>query len=244
MKNIYLVLGLISTIGCNMWDNLLSQLKSPQFTIPNEVKLELSNDNKIIMEIAISTSYNMIKISLTNEELSKEMFNLDRIVDIYLNFTNGTVDFDFDDSCFYKNITALKSINTKFIIYSYDWLTYFNNLDEKYFDYILTNPLSGKFDAGINYFLFAKKNLKGGNSDILNNIKNQIGNIIDKDSYINFRVNKSTKLLEKISLKYDKVILNNLDVKSTAVNKFDDDVFKLKHDCALLEEKDKLFNKL
>jgi len=244
----------VNYISCNLWDNLISQLNSPQYSIPDELKLELFNQDRKAMEILVSSKFNTIKFSLINEDLVKSIIpgNLTSIVaDVYLNFTNGTIKMDFDDSCYYKNASQIRAMTTKFILNSYDLLTFFYETSD-YYEYIYTNPLQKALDKTSNRSKFSLRSLSqneelrnlvesqetlSNHADTINNflLKN---NVLDKDSMIMFKVNKTTTTLEKINLKYKQINLTSLDVKVNKVDRFAEDDFKIKHECQLLEEKD------
>lgn len=241
-----------TNIKCNIWDNMITQLSSPQFSIPDELKLEVFNQDNKAMEIFISSKLNMIKFSLINDDLVRSVIpnNItSTVADIYLNFTNGTIKIDFEDSCYFKNVTAISKLTTKFILFSYDLLTYFKDTQD-YYEYILTNPLQQPVDhnAKMNFYLNSNNSDKENNRDDKITPINQIeslndmiigsNNIFDKESMIVFKVNKLNKSLEKISLKYKHVDLTDLDVKVFKVDSFDEDVFKINHECKLLEVND------
>jgi hypothetical protein len=252
--NFLFIILSINYISCNIWDNLISQLSSPQFSIPDELKLELFNEDRKAMEVLVSSKFNTIKFSLINEDLVNSVIpgNLtSTVADVYLNFTNGTIQMDFDDSCYYKNASQIRAMTTKFILNSYDLLTFFYETSD-YYEYIYTNPLQKALDNTANRSKFSLRSLKkneelrnlielpetiNNHADTINNflLKN---NVLDKDSMIMFKVNKKTTILETINLKYKQVNLTSLDVKVHRVDSFAEDDFKIKHECQLLEEKD------
>jgi hypothetical protein len=251
---VFFIIISLNYISCNIWDNLISQLNSPQYSIPDELKLELFNQDNKAMEIFVSSKFNTIKFSLINEDLVNSVIpaNLtSTVADVYLNFTNGTIKIDFDDSCYYKNASAIRAMTTKFILNSYDLLTFFYETPD-YYEYIYTNPLQKALDSTLSKFKLRNLNLEqdGGLRNLIplsDSTSNPIdtlnkflykNSIFDKDSMIMFKVNKEKTILETISLKYKNIDLTNLDVKVYKIDSFDEDEFKIKHECQLLEEKD------
>ena len=226
----YYVILLFTIVSCNIWDNMFSQLKSPHFVIPSETKVELFRDNNKMMELLLSDSRNILKVSLFDKDYAKLLTNVSDIVDIYVNFTNATVSFDFSNDCYYKNYTLLKSFTLKFFEESYDILTLFVNGNE-FYEYYLTNPLKqsnsnedkSKFTE-INKFLQEEKILFSEN-------------FLDEDSMVLFEVNKLSKLLEKIKLKY-KGLNIDLTSKMTINMNFTNSDFTRQHSCRLVNVKD------
>lgn len=58
------VMTLLSYGKCNIWDNFLSQLKSPHYRIPDEFTLMLVKEGVNVMNISSTYAYNSYKISL------------------------------------------------------------------------------------------------------------------------------------------------------------------------------------
>lgn len=255
VKKCLFVLLFTGLTNCNIWDSIFSHLASPQLTIPDESKVELYNEDKKIMEILVSVKKNALKMSLIDEEVTKLLANTTSVADVYVNFTNGTINMDFSDSCVYKNFSLLQKFNIKFFLASYDLLTFFNVGDE-FYEYFLTNPLSSKQNKESK----EKYQLRADNLRFLNqegdeskniDVKNYINNVdkkkainyftqlfetkglIDQESSMIFRVNKTTFNLEQISIKYNNVQLPNFFTISAKVDKFDDDQFQIKHHCDL-----------
>jgi hypothetical protein len=134
---------LLSLVKSNFWDNIFSQLRSPQLVLPEESKVEIFNGENKMMDVFISTSLNVVKFSLIDKHFIKSVANFTGASDflnIYANFTNGTVRFDWEDKCTFLNVSILTKFKLKFFLASYDLLTFFNDGPE-YFEYILTNPL-------------------------------------------------------------------------------------------------------
>ena len=252
LTSILFIINLTERTNCNIWDNLISQQSSPQFEIPDEIKLELYNLDHKAMEVYISSNFNLMKFSLINEDLVKTVIpnNItSTVADIYLNFTNGTIKIDFDDVCYFRNISAINKLNTKFILFSYDLFTYFHDTLD-YYEYIFTNPLSQGVDTRMksDFTLKNFESVEGESSaininerrnkqkDVLNEVLNRY-NIFEKDSMILFKVNKTTSSLESLSLKLKNVDLNNLDVKVYNVDQFDKNIFNISHECIFLEDK-------
>ena len=249
---IFFIINLTRRITCNIWDNLISQLNSPQYEIPDEIKLEVFNQDHKAMDIYISSNFNLMKFSLINEDLVKTVLpnNItSTVADVYLNFTNGTIKIDFDDVCYYRNISAINKLTTKFLLFSYDLLTYFHDTID-FYEYVFTNPLSQAVDTRIksDYLLKNSESIVGESNgvnsqersrtqrDILHAVLNQY-NIFEKDSMILFKVNKTTSSLESISLKFKNVDLTNLDVKVYNIDQFDGNIFNINHECVVLEDK-------
>ena len=246
---------------CNVWDNIFSQLKSPQLILPSDSQVEMFNKENKMMDLKISSGRNILKVSLLDKDLVKNITgdNSSDIVDIYVNFNNSTISFDFVDTCRYKNISLLAKFQLKFFLASYDILTLFENGD-KYYEYILTNPLEKKVKKLEKSEKSEKKekfNLKGRNLQLkflndenLNNAQVSGGEnkfdlvkifnikgLMENESKIIFNVNKTTQILENVNLKIygiDSVFMT----KTTVVGNFTDEEFTLKHNCTLLEVKD------
>jgi len=259
MFNIFTSLLIITSfignyITCNIWDNIFSQLNSPQLFLPNESKIEIFNKNNKMMEVLISSEKNTLKVSLLDKNLVKNVTGLNSsdIVDIYINFTNTFISLDFQDSCTFKNISILNKFKLKFFLASYDILTLFKN-GEIYYEYIFTNPLGKekkikgkKFPADSNNFtnlrslqfkFLEDKNNKNFNEsfyklDFLKLL--DINGIMDQESMLMFNVNKTTLNLENIDIKLYGI--NSVyNTKTSIVDKFDDGSFTIKHNCTLLK---------
>jgi hypothetical protein len=226
MAIFYFVILLFTIVNCNIWDNMFSQLKSPHFVIPSETKVELFRDNNKMMELLLSDSRNVLKVSLFDKDYTKLITNVSDIVDIYVNFTNATVSFDFSNDCYYKNFTILKSFTLKFFEESYDILTLFVNGNE-FYEYYLTNPIKqniNKEETEIKKFLQEEKILFSEN-------------FLDEDSMVLFQVNKLSSLLEKIKLKYKDLNID-LTSKMTINMNFTNADFNRQHSCRLVNVKD------
>jgi hypothetical protein len=216
------ILLLLGAINCNLWDNLFSNLDSPQYALPTEFKMELYNEGNNIIEILFSGYLNSIRITLLENFIQKE----DKpIVDLYVNFTAGTASADFQDLCFYRNLTALQMISSRFILDSYDLFTYFKaNKETKEYEYLISNPLGNKLDNDFGFLLDdnAKKSAL---------IKSILGNDIDDLAYVVFRVNMETEVLQAIDFKYQGIEYLNLETKVSWVSSFNKTLFQPKHNC-------------
>jgi hypothetical protein len=262
MFNIFTSLILIATffgnfITCNIWDNIFSQLNSPQLVLPSESKVELFNKENKMMEVLISSQRNILKVSLLDKNLVKNVTgqNSSDIVDIYVNFTNTFVSFDFEDSCRFKNISVLNKFQLKFFLASYDILTLFKN-GEIFYEYVFTNPLgkpnrnNGKkiTHEGSNLRSLRNLQLNFLDDENKNKIDETLGKLdltkifdikglMEQDSMLIFNVNKTTQILENINMKIygiDSVY----NAKTTLVDKFYDESFRIKHNCTLIKVDD------
>lgn len=230
----YFIILFFTIVKCNIWDNMFSQLKSPHFVIPSETKIELFKEDSKMMELLLSDSRNVLKVSLIDKDYTKLLTNVSDIVDIYLNFTNATVSFDFSNDCYYKIFSILNTFTLKFFEESYDILTLFVNGNE-FYEYYLTNPLKTNTNLDKSKFTEINTNLNFLQEEIKNNfVKNFLD---DEDSMILFEVNKLNKLLEKIKLKYKGLNLE-LTSKMTLNMNFTDSDFSRKHSCRLVNVKD------
>jgi hypothetical protein len=262
MFNIFTSLILIATffgnfITCNIWDNIFSQLNSPQLVLPSESKVELFNKENKMMEVLISSQRNILKVSLLDKNLVKNITgqNSSDIVDIYVNFTNSFVSFDFEDSCRFKNISVLNKFKLKFFLASYDILTLFKN-GEIYYEYVFTNPLGKQNKNNGKKYTGQGSNLRSLRNLQLNFLEDENKNKIDEsftkldltkifdikglmeqDSMLIFNVNKTTQILENINMKIYGIdsVYNAI---TTLVDQFDDESFRIKHNCTLIKVDD------
>jgi hypothetical protein len=225
-------------IKCNLWDNIYSQLYSPHYTIPDETKLELFNNDIKIIEILTSKEYNLIKISMLDKNITQTN---NSIVDIFINFSKGLVTFDYVEKCVFKNVSDIKRVNVKFLIESYDLLTFFNNTAD-YYEYIFTNPLGQQNKNEVKKHRFTLQNI---NYDIemINKVeamlKSEIKSILNQNAYANFMLNKTSEQIERVTLKYNDVYLPDLVAKSYNYTSFTEGNFTLRHNsCELINDDD------
>ena len=126
-------------------------------------------------------------------------------VNVFLNFTNGTVIVDVPNyNCTWRNVSALKFITTKFILVSYDILTYYQ-LKDNIDTFIFTNPI-GQKSNDTNILLSPIEWFKNFLKDL------------DLSSIVVFKVNPQKEMLEKIDVKYKNYELEDLNA---VVNIFD-----------------------
>lgn len=243
-----------SFINSNLWDNIFSQIKSPQLVLPEESKVELFNNENKMMEVVLSTSMNAIKISLLDKHLINTFANFTKAKDflnIFVNFTSGTVDFDWEDNCSYLNVSLINKFRLKFFLASYDLLTFFNEA-EQYYEYYFTNPLHSsavkdhqlkflentkdlKLDSGTNDLEFNNKIEKNINQKIkFFNRFFSIQSLLDNEAKIVFKVDKKTKTLEKVFLNYSKINLE-LKAKSSIYKSEGQNDFIIRNNCTLLK---------
>jgi len=121
------------------------------------------------------------------------------IVSAYLNFTNGTVVIDVPGyNCTWKNVSALKFLTTKFVLVSYDILTYYRIVDNMH-NFIFTNPVGSRTNDSLSIFSSPIQWFKDFLSDI------------DLASIVVFKVNPEKNLLENVDIRfknYDLLYLN------------------------------------
>jgi hypothetical protein len=206
-----LALIILSFVHSNIWDNLYSNLRSPQFKLKFEFKLQLYNQDKEIINILYSSIFNSIKISILDEDVITNF----SIVDVYINFAEAKVNMDFSDKCLFKAIPGIDAINTAFLMDSYDLFTFYRKA-EKFYEYIIANPYSSEKKEDNPLLQFAKD--------------------LDKEASLIFRVGKESQALENIDFKYKGFVLTAATTKVTTKVEFKDIDFKPKHDCKLYEE--------
>ena len=142
-----ILLIIISKLSCNIWDNMFSQLRSPQFIIPKDFATRLIDSNgEDVFKLLVSSHLNLIKATLMLENTY--------IMEILLNFNMSTVSIDFPDNCTYTKPKSLKSLTAEFFIKSYDFLTFYrNNTEVQKYEYIFTDLLKG----GEDMFLYEER---------------------------------------------------------------------------------------
>jgi hypothetical protein len=208
-----IVSSLLGLYRCNIWDNLYSNLRSPQYELYTEFMLQLYNGDKEIIRILCSSDYNTIKISLLDEQLKKNL----TIADLYLNFTGATASVDFEDKCLYKPVRAMEPINVLFLLSAYDLFTFFREDNKLHlYEYILVNP----------------------NGPSASNERNPLAALfddIDKDAMAIFRVDSRYENLVDIDFKYNGIELQHLGTKVIPYG-FNATYFTPKHECKLYDD--------
>lgn len=198
---------------CNIWDNIYSNLNSPQYSIPDDFKLTLTNDlnQKTMSELFVSSNLDKIKLTLIMEQNSNE---LDRFLNILIDMKKGMIAVDGQEKCLYQNYTELSKFTVKFFLNSYDILTYFQPNGD-YYDYVITNPLSYN-----------------------DTLKDVIKTVYDKPYYVNLEVNKEKLNLEKIKINFDSVQAMTLTPEVEKRNMTNDDFKLINSECKFAESEE------
>lgn len=197
----FFLLLTLKGILCNIWDNIYSNVNSPQYEIPEEFKMTLINDltQETISELFVSSSLNKVKLTLIMQKQANEM---NRFINFVVNMSNGTMTVDSEDKCLYRNISGLNKFTVKFFLNSYDLFSYFKE-NETFYDYVITNPLSYN-----------------------DSLKEIIKTVYDQPYYVNLRVNKEKLSLEKVVVNYENVQAITMTPKMEYRNMTEED-FKL-----------------
>ena len=197
----FFLLLTLKGILCNIWDNIYSNLNSPQYEIPEEFKMTLINDltQETISELFVSSSLNKVKLTLILQKQANEM---NRFINFVVDMSNGTMTVDSEDKCLYRNISGLNKFTVKFFLNSYDLFSYFKE-NETFYDYVITNPLSYN-----------------------DSLKEIIKTVYDQPYYVNLRVNKEKLSLEKVVVNYENVQAITMTPKMEYRNMTEED-FKL-----------------
>lgn len=137
--NIFLISTILLLIHSNIWDNIYSQAKSPHFLLPENFQILVTNekDNSTVGELFVSSSLKLIKFSFILDESNVK----DAFIHLLVDFNQGKIYFDTEEKCVYQYYDMIEQLSPKFFLYSYDLLSYFSE-DEKYYHYIVINPLS------------------------------------------------------------------------------------------------------
>jgi hypothetical protein len=212
IKALLVISVLVKLTLCNIWDNLFTNLRSPQFNLAHEFTLTMKSGALEIIKINYSGIYNGIMLSLRDQETTP-------IVDVYFNFTTAIISADFSDKCFYTTIKGMDSLTAMFFLDSYDLFTYFRR-DEvnNFYEYVLTNPLGNAND---------KNFLSEGSENFLSNLFTKD---VDKSALLVFKVSMATRLLSLIDFKFQG---SEADRFTTNVEfrGFTPEDFKPKHKC-------------
>lgn len=197
----FFLLLTLKGILCNIWDNIYSNLNSPQYEIPEEFKMTLINDltQETISELFVSSSLNKVKLTLIMQKQANEM---NRFINFVVDMSNGTMTVDSEDKCLYRNISGFNKFTVKFFLNSYDLFSYFKE-NETFYDYVITNPLSYN-----------------------DSLKEIIKTVYDQPYYVNLRVNKEKLSLEKVVVNYENVQAITMTPKMEYRNMTEED-FKL-----------------
>jgi len=204
---------------------MFSHFISPNYEIPKEFKLHLTNTamNTSLADIYYSVSLNKIKLTLYEkiDPLILQMPSLDLppFSNIYIDFNQGMVFFAFNTSCYYKNITFLKTLTSELFIKSYDLVTFFQDKPD-FYQYVFTNPFNTKGTSHVSQ-----------NSSIFGPNMKQMFDEVDKRGVITFFVNKVSETLEKIFFQYDMTKILDLQVTTDTKTVFDPKDFVVGANC-------------
>ena len=195
MKKFILTFFIIC-INSNIWDNIYSQIYSPQTPIPENFQIILinENDNSTAGELLISSELKLIKFTFLLDDSN----NVDPFIHLLIDFNKGRVYFDSEEKCVFHYSEIFEKINPLFIIRSYDLLSYFSE-DEENYHYIVINPLElTEFDESLISKLppFLKKVIHELERIIL-----KVNSIYDKRFYGDFVIDKKEGIIKSISIK-------------------------------------------
>lgn len=196
---------LVHSAYCNMWDNIFSNLESPNVSLPKEFKVELfssGNYSYKAAEILASSSLNRLKITIY--DTLKLTNSLSLLIKLLLNTPEQkepevmfTLEVDFGNSlitthsygeCQYNKLTGLGNINIGLLLASYDLFTYYES-QESFDKYVVTNPRTNIKDEKFAKFL---------------PIFNTLGTV-DKNALLVFEVDKSSRYLQGIDIKFNDI---------------------------------------
>ena len=211
----FFLLLTLKGILCNIWDNIYSNVNSPQYEIPEEFKMTLINDltQETISELFVSSSLNKVKLTLIMQKQANEM---NRFINFVVDMSNGTMTVDSEDKCLYRNISGLNKFTVKFFLNSYDLFSYFKE-NETFYDYVITNPLSYN-----------------------DSLKEIIKTVYDQPYYVNLRVNKEKLSLEKVVVNYENVQAITMTPKMEYRNMTEEDFKLMGSVCVYVEEENEI----
>ena len=211
----FFLLLTLKGILCNIWDNIYSNLNSPQYEIPEEFKMTLINDltQETISELFVSSSLNKVKLTLIMQKQANEM---NRFINFVVDMSNGTMTVDSEDKCLYRNISGLNKFTVKFFLNSYDLFSYFKE-NETFYDYVITNPLSYN-----------------------DSLKEIIKTVYDQPYYVNLRVNKEKLSLEKVVVNYENVQAITMTPKMEYRNITEEDFKLMNSVCIYAKEENEI----
>ena len=211
----FFLLLTVKGILCNIWDNIYSNVNSPQYEIPEEFKMTLINDltQETISELFVSSSLNKVKLTLIMQKQANEM---NRFINFVVDMSNGTMTVDSEDKCLYRNISGLNKFTVKFFLNSYDLFSYFKE-NETFYDYVITNPLSYN-----------------------DSLKEIIKTVYDQPYYVNLRVNKEKLSLEKVVVNYENVQAITMTPKMEYRNMTEEDFKLMNSVCIYAKEENEI----
>ena len=211
----FFLLLTLKGILCNIWDNIYSNVNSPQYEIPEEFKMTLINDltQETISELFVSSSLNKVKLTLIMQKQANEM---NRFINFVVDMRNGTMTVDSEDKCLYRNISGLNKFTVKFFLNSYDLFSYFKE-NETFYDYVITNPLSYN-----------------------DSLKEIIKTVYDQPYYVNLRVNKEKLSLEKVVVNYENVQAITMTPKMEYRNMTEEDFKLMNSVCIYAKEENEI----
>lgn len=211
----FFLLLTLKGILCNIWDNIYSNVNSPQYEIPEEFKMTLINDltQETIAELFVSSSLNKVKLTLVMQKQANEM---NRFINFVVDMSNGTMTVDSEDKCLYRNISGLNKFTVKFFLNSYDLFSYFKE-NETFYDYVITNPLSYN-----------------------DSLKEIIKTVYDQPYYVNLRVNKEKLSLEKVVVNYENVQAITMTPKMEYRNMTEEDFKLMNSVCIYAKEENEI----
>ncbi len=211
----FFLLLTLKGILCNIWDNIYSNVNSPQYEIPEEFKMTLINDltQETISELFVSSSLNKVKLTLIMQKQANEM---NRFINFVVDMSNGTMTVDSEDKCLYRNISGLNKFTVKFFLNSYDLFSYFKE-NETFYDYVITNPLSYN-----------------------DSLKEIIKTVYDQPYYVNLRVNKEKLSLEKVVVNYENVQAITMTPKMEYRNMTEEDFKLMNSVCIYAKEENEI----
>ena len=211
----FFLLLTLKGILCNIWDNIYSNVNSPQYEIPEEFKMTLINDltQETISELFVSSSLNKVKLTLIMQKQDNEM---NSFINFVVDMRNGTMTVDSEDKCLYRNISGLNKFTVKFFLNSYDLFSYFKE-NETFYDYVITNPLSYN-----------------------DSLKEIIKTVYDQPYYVNLRVNKEKLSLEKVVVNYENVQAITMTPKMEYRNMTEEDFKLMNSVCIYAKEENEI----
>lgn len=224
-------------IYCNIWDNIYSNLNSPQFILPNETKLVLYDRNQTKKgELLVSSERNQIKFSLVDYNLTQTNSS---IIDIYFNLGNSTISLDYPERCVYKFVDNLSLFNVKFLMSAYDLLTFYKDIGD-YYEYTFSNPLAKGTSSKkiVDYPLNKKEENEPKEPKDKMNLATIFTNAMEEEGlFVNLKVNKTNDMVEKIDVKLHDWYLKDMITKSFKIEMFNSTEFSSRHSkCDLLKD--------
>lgn len=208
-KLLVFIIGLLYT-KCNLWDNIFSQLQSPQYQIPDEFILNVEVNQNTSFKIYFSASLNAIRLSAIGKRTSSMMPS----GDVYIKFNDQKIFINNEKECRFKKLDYLQYLTAKFFIVSYDLITFYKETD-KYHEYSFN---SYKENA----------NLRGNDQKFLVKL---LLKELDIDSSIIFKVSKETETLQHIDLNYKFFKFENMKVTTEVKEALEEKDFEIGKEC-------------